>query len=139
MYITIEDFDLTIYNEVSKAIARNQQHHILHKATIALAKIESYISGRYNCAAEFAKTGTARNPLLIKYALDIAVYHLYDIAEAMPTHREKNYDEAIDWLKAISAGKANLSGVEPSLPSDANYPKGDIFMGSQAKRNNSIA
>jgi phage gp36-like protein len=86
-------------------------------------------------AAEFLKTGEARNPLLLEYAMDIAIYNLYNSQEVIPDHRVKRYDDAIDFMKDVVSKRANLEGV-PLIPSDdPNTPTGNIKMGSNPKRN----
>jgi phage gp36-like protein len=134
MYLTIQDFDTSIYPEIRNAIARKSQLNINHQINFALSLIRSRLSARYDMAAEFLKTGEARNPLLLEYAMDIAIYNLYNSQEAIPDHRVKRYDDAIEFLKDVVSKKANLEGV-PLIPTDdLNATQGSIRMGSNPKR-----
>lgn len=137
-YLTIQDFNSSIYPEIRNAIARNSELNINHQINFALSLIRSRLSARYDITSEFLKTAETRNPLLLEYAMDIAIYNLYNSQEAIPDHRVKRYDDAIEFLKDVVSKRANLEGV-PLIPTDdPNTPKGNIKMGSELKRNNHL-
>lgn len=137
-YLTISDFDNSIYPEIKRAIARNSEKYINHQINFALSLIRSRLSARYDMVAEFTKTAEFRNPLLLEYAMDIAIYNLYNSQEVIPEHRVKRYDDAIEFLKDVVSKQANLEGV-PLIPTDdPNTPRGNIKMGSEPKRNNHL-
>lgn len=134
MYLTVADFDNSIYPEIKRAIARNSEKYINHQINFALSLIRSRLSARYDIAAEFLKSGEARNPLLLEYAMDIAIYNLYNSQEVIPDHRVKRYDDAVDFLKDVVLKRANLEGVPLTPSDDPNTSTGNIKMGSNPKR-----
>lgn len=135
-YIEITDFDKSIYPEIKNAIAKYSEQYINHQINFALSLIESRLSTRYDIQAEFQKTGADRNALLITYGLDIAIYNLYSSQEAIPDHRVKRYDDAIEFLQDVVGKKANIAGLPALVIDETNTPKGDIKMGSNPRRAN---
>jgi phage gp36-like protein len=138
MYLTIDDFNKSLYPEIRNAISRGDNADIEHQINIALSIIQSKISLKYDVDSEFSKTGNARNHLLLSVAKNIAIYYLYDKAETIPEHRVKRYDDAMDFLKDIVNGKAVLVGIPLAVTDEITAPKGNIGYGSEPKRNNRL-
>jgi phage gp36-like protein len=137
MYITSKDFDNSLYPEIKQAIARHTELYVNHQINIALAIIESRLGVKYDILAEFAKNGTNRNALILDIALDIAIYKLYNSQEIVPEHRIKRYEDAIEFLKDLVKGTAQIS--IPLLPANANSThSGNVTLGSNKKRVNRI-
>lgn len=102
--------------------ARAEVMRILEVSTISRGMAEnmaeeemtSYLRPRgYDIPAIFSAIEAERNPLIIMYMIDIALYHLHSniTTRATPAIREKRYDAAIDWLEKVSRGS-----LDPSLP-----------------------
>lgn len=113
----------------------NQDDTIRTKAELAArAEMESYLRVRYDVAQIFAVSGEGRHPQLLMYLIDITLYHLHsrinprNISEI----REVRYNQAVDWLKAVSQGK-----IAPDLPALAtDQPSNRTTYGSWTKNQN---
>lgn len=139
MFLTIQDLNSSIYPEIRQAIARGEEAVVNIHINEALAYIQSRLIKKYDIVAELAKQGDARHPLLLKYAKDISIYFLYDQAESIPAKRVKAYDDAVLWLKDLSAGFAVLAGVAPAPASEEDAGQSTSSagqFGSESKRNN---
>ena len=81
--------------------------------------MRSYLNKAYDCDAIFSATGTARHALILMFAIDITVYHIfcqhnpYKIAKI----RQDRYDRAIEWLKGVMKGDITIDGA-PLLPAE---------------------
>ena len=79
----------------------------------ALEVAASYLRVRYNVKETYNKTGDDRNPQLVQAIVHIAIYQMaHRLPQAMGLERWKDrYEESINWLKAVQAGKN-----DPDLP-----------------------
>lgn len=73
---------------------------------LAEAEARSYLIQKYDFDAELAKTGTNRDPQLLAYIIDIALFHLHSriAPRNVPELRQTRYDNAIAWLKMCAFG-----------------------------------
>ena len=73
---------------------------------LAESEARSYLIQKYDFDAELVKIGAARDPQLLAYTVDIALYHLHcRIAPRnIPELRQTKYDNAISWLKMCAFG-----------------------------------
>ena len=99
----------------------------------AQAQRESYLSDRYNAGIIFQQTGNDRNPLVVMYMIDIALYHLFcTITPRMvPDIRIERYRDAMKWLDKVREGDIN-----PNLPENTNKAGDkliDSYFGSNIK------
>lgn len=78
----------------------------------ASAKIDSYIGGRYSLPL------ATTPPLLVHYAVDMAVYYLADRAALNAEEHRKRYEDAISQLEEIRDGKSTLPVDPPAASSD---------------------
>jgi phage gp36-like protein len=108
-YVTIADmiarFGYDAINELSDQSNSGQvdEDNVTLAIEHAESEIDSYLSSRYTTPI------TPAPVILRKVALNLAFYNLHD---DHPTEGvEKLYKDGVDWLKAISAGKASI-GVE---------------------------
>lgn len=104
--VQIRDFELQELTGYTNGIR-------LKSETAAQAEMESYLRDRYKVEDIFSDAGDDRNPLIVMYLIDIALYHLFSAItpRQVPQIRMDRYDAAINWLKAVAAGKLN-----PALP-----------------------
>lgn len=135
-FITTLDFSAAIFREIRENITRFSDTLLLQSSLRAEQEIIIRLSARFNIAPELAKTGSDRNAMLIGICVDIAVYHLYKTQETIPNIRVKAYDDAIDLLKDLANGLANLPGVEAAPTEGENAIVGTIAWGSRRKRDN---
>ena len=123
--LQVRDYELDDITGYTEAIR-------LQSELAAQAEMESYLRDRYNVGIIFSKTADERNPLIVLYMIDIALYHLFSAVASrnVPQIRMDRYDAAVAWLKMVSKGQLN-----PDLPvnSDANGKRIDSIVGSNTK------
>ena len=123
-FIQESDYDATIHREILDALLRHDSPE--SDAAIveicedrAIEEMRGYLDKFYDTDAIFNATGDERNQLVLMMAVDIAVYHIfcqhnpYKISEI----RKERYNRAIDWLKAVAAGKITIANA-PRLPEE---------------------
>lgn len=112
-FLTTQDLLQAIYEEELTAITRGNP--VIAQAAIDTAEeeVQSYLLKDYDAEAIFSQTLTDRSALLVTICTDIAVWRL--IALSNPSiyyeDREKRYEQAIDWLKAVARGT-----IQTALP-----------------------
>lgn len=126
--------------------------------TAAVALMKGYLSARYDVAAIFRPVAPAppedeeeeeeggdeedevadeRNPIVVKYAVDITLKFVYDRLppEQIPESRVYNYEAAIKWLAGVQKQLIN----PPDLPLVATPdPKAYVVFGGNPKRTNHL-
>lgn len=81
--------------------------------------MRGYLNKIYDCNAIFSAREEDRHPLILMFALDIAIYHIftqhnpYKIAKI----RQDRYERAIEWLKGVMGGDVTIDGA-PLMPED---------------------
>lgn len=121
-FINIEDYDATIHREILDSLLRKESASydpqiIEICEDRAIAEMRSYMNKTYDCNAIFAATGADRHALILMFAIDITVYHIfcqhnpYKIAKI----RQDRYDRAVKWLKGVMEGDITIDGA-PLLP-----------------------
>lgn len=96
----------------------------------AISETKGYLTS-FDTDAIFTATGSSRHSLLLTFVKDIAVWHLMALSnyQADLALREKRYDRAVAWLKAVQKGN-----VTPDLPATTNDYLSKISWGSNDKR-----
>lgn len=123
-FINIEDYDASIHREILDSLLRadseNYDPQIIEICEDrAIAEMKSYLNKTYNVEEIFSATGTDRNSLILMFALDIAIYHIfcqhnpYKISQI----RQDRYDRAIEWLKGVMNGDITIADA-PRLPDE---------------------
>jgi phage gp36-like protein len=121
-FIAITDYDASIHREILDALLRqgtaDYDPQIIEICEDrAVAEMRSYLNKKYDCNAIFAAKGQDRHQLILMFALDIAIFHIfvqhnpYKIAKI----RQDRYDRAIEWLKGVMKGDVTIDGA-PLLP-----------------------
>lgn len=130
-FITLDDYDASIHREILDALLRHDSD--TSDAAIievcedrAIDEMRCYLDKFYDCDAIFSATGADRNQLVLMMALDIAIYHIFcqHNPYKMSQIRKDRYDRAVEWLKAVAAGKITIANA-PRLPEEqqaANSP-----------------
>ena len=101
----------------------------------SISEMRGFISF-YDVAAILTTTGTGREPILLLYTKDIAVWHYINLATPNidVAFRQLRYEKAVDWLKGVQKGT-----IVPNLPlptsEDATVQTGKVKFGSNTKRN----
>lgn len=129
-FLTTADYASLIHPDV---LARVQGDASLDDCeNMAVEFMRGYLSSRYQVASIFAATGADRNPILVKYGIDITLYYLYSriSPNAVPEHRKVNYDNAEQWLRRVQKAEIN----PPDLPRVVDGSKDYVQFGSNRKR-----
>ena len=115
-FLTPADYGLQIRDEIRGLLTDGSDPLLEMAAAAAQAEMESYLRGRYDVAAIFAATATARNAQLVMYLVDMALYHLHSRQNPrnVPQIRQDRYEQVIGWLKMARRGE--LSVGLPDLP-----------------------
>lgn len=114
MFLTIQDLDTKLYPEITAMLSRYGEVIVLAHLGTAQGEIETYLGALYDIQPEMQKSGPARHKLLLPMAIDMAIYHMYSLAETTPAHRVKRYEQAIKMLELMSQSKLVLPGVPPA-------------------------
>lgn len=123
-FINIEDYDATIHREILDSLLRKESASydpqiIEICEDRAVAEMRSYMNKTYDCNTIFSATGDDRHALILMFAIDITVYHIfcqhnpYKIAKI----RQDRYDRAVEWLKSVMKGDITIDGA-PLLPEE---------------------
>lgn len=139
MFVTIEEISTHLYEETITAISGDDETLLLAAISGAQAEAKGYLSA-YDTDAIFSATGDDRDPLLLIWVKDLAVFHYINIANPAVNYeaRERRYNAAIAWLKGVQKGT-----IVPDLPVRIT-PEGveenaTLFrFGSNPKRSNHI-
>lgn len=117
-FITTEDYDASIHKEILDALLRDgtddyDPQIIEICEDRAVAEMRSYLSKVYDCDTIFQATGSDRHPLILMFALDIAIYHIFcqHNPYKMSKIRQDRYDRAIEWLKGVMNGDVTIDGA----------------------------
>lgn len=136
-FITPEDYDASIHQEILDALIRDDRSIVEICEDRAIAEMRGYMSARYDCDRVFSAQGSARNQLVLMMALDITIYHIFSIHNPhnMSQIRIDRYNRAIEWLKGVQNGDIIVDGL-PSLPDDERHNISSCQIRSNPKRNN---
>ena len=139
MYLDQTDLEKGLYPEILNVLTRSNPDNISNAISEAIAEVNSYLGVRYNMQAEWNKSGSSRNVLVVKMVRDIALYNCYNISNPvnMPESRAQKYKDTISFLKDVQAERAQLDGL--TRLSDASNTSGRNYLtfGGHNKRNNS--
>lgn len=137
-YITADELRTHLHDEQIETITRGDDTIAQAAIDAAVSETRGYLT-RFDTDRIFQASGSRRNDLLLIFVKDIAVWHLVNLCNAGTELelREKRYDRAVDWLKAVQKGN-----VSPDLPereaeagkADKNNPVGPIAYGSNPRR-----
>ena len=112
-FITDTDYQLVTNPKTLEAISQVSADIRSMAETEAIEELSGYLRARYDVATIFAAEGDDRNPQLVMYGCDIALYHM---SASLPQRigseiREERYKAAIAWLEKVANGD-----VTPDLP-----------------------
>lgn len=122
-FIDIQDYDASIHREILDSLLRkdnpNYDPQIIEICEErAVTEMRTYMSKRYDCDKIFSAQGAQRNQLVLMFAIDIAIYHIFcqHNPYKLSPIREDRYKRAVEWLKGILKGDVSIDGA-PLLPS----------------------
>jgi len=123
-FISTEDYDASIHKEILDALLRtgtdDYDPQIIEICEDrAVAEMRSYLNKTYDCDAIFSARGDDRHQLILMFALDIAIYHIFcqHNPYKMAKIRQERYDRTVEWLKGVMSGDITIDGA-PLLDDD---------------------
>lgn len=123
-FIDTTDYDATIHREILDSLLRKESASydpqiIEICEDRAVAEMRSYLNKTYDCDAVFSATGNDRHALILMFAIDISVYHIFcqHNPYKMAKVRQDRYDRAVEWLKGVMKGDITIDGA-PLLPDE---------------------
>jgi phage gp36-like protein len=140
-FLEANDIETHLYGEVVYEINRSDSNLLQQAINAAVAEAKGYLTA-YHLPTIFSATEDDRNPILLLYIKDIAVWHFIQLANPavdMELRRER-YEYAVKWFEKVQSGRTN---PDLPLPPDLVDAAGNIasvenFLkwGSNIKRNN---
>ena len=135
MFLEEADFRKQIRDDTLERIIGDDASILYDAERATLAEMESYLRVRFDVAQIWNKIGTARNALIVMYAVDILLYHIHSriAPQQIPALRGIRYDSAIAWLKASAKGE--ISPDLPRIEAEGTPISAGIIIKSQPKQN----
>lgn len=127
MTLTEEDYKVVIGETGYKAVSQLSESNVRMAEQEAQEEMTGYLRPKYDVAAIFSAEGTQRNPLIVMYLCDIALYHMSaSLPQKMGSEiRKERYDRAIKWLEGVQAGK-----IVPELPLPVDENGETVYTGT---------
>lgn len=123
-FITLTDYDATIHREILDSLLRTGSETFDPQIVEicedrAVSEMRSYLGKQYDCDAIFSARSAERHQLILMFAVDITVYHIFcqHNPYKMSKIRQDRYDRAIEWLKGVMQGDVTIDGA-PLLPEE---------------------
>lgn len=135
-FILKTDYQNAIRERILDDITEFDDNLLTQAGDFAVSFMDGYLRNRYDTSAIFAETGNSRNPVILMYAIDIAIYQLHHLINPrkVPDMRMERFEKAQDWLQRVSKQLIN-----PDLPVHASPDTIDfIKFGGNTKRSNHV-
>ena len=126
MFITRDDLNKNLYVEIIDAITRLDETREEYGIRAAEEKVKSYLAWKYDLDFIFSKVGDERNFMIVYTVANIALYIIADVLESMPVTIQNAYENSMEYLKDLQAGKATLSGIPE--PKDLETGEPDTYI-----------
>lgn len=137
-FLTPADIVSHLKTEIIEEVQGDNATALQDAVDAAISEMRGYISF-YDVAAILATTGAAREPILLLYTKDLAVWHFIQLSNANIDleFRETRYKLAIAWFEKVQKGT-----TVPNLPlitsDDATAQTGKVKYGSNPRRQTSF-
>ncbi len=111
-FITQEDLNASVHSEIVNAITRQDNTILDILEQRALEQMVGYLSARYDTQKLFNATAEQRSSILVSFAIDILLYHLFSAhnPQKMGQNTIDRYDRALEWLQGVQAQTINPVG-----------------------------
>jgi phage gp36-like protein len=136
-FITRTDLNMAIREHEVNTITSGDSTLVEIAISTALGEMLPYLH-RYDTDTIFAQQAAKRDPLLVRFAVDIAVFELCSIAlpDQDLDNRTARYKRAIGWLKEVRDEKIPVA-LLPKPVTETGGSEAQVMYGSTPKRNNS--
>jgi phage gp36-like protein len=133
-FLIREDFENNINSSILEQIIGTDVSKLDTAEKNALAQISSKLSGRFDIQQESSMSGDARNSNLIRWAVAISVYAIYNTIpdQDIPERVRDNYTDSIKEIANIAAGKEGSDLLR--ITSSDGKSKTKFRWGSSTKR-----
>jgi hypothetical protein len=120
MFVSPEEIYTHLYDESVEAISGDNERMLQMAIDAAVVEAKGYLH-RFDIDKIFNAAGDDRNPLLLYWVKDIAVWHYINIANPGVDWevRERRYNAATAWLKGVQK-----RDIVPDLPAPTD-PDGE--------------
>jgi phage gp36-like protein len=110
LYVLLSEAEIS---DLSADLGDKPDRAVVEEAiTKADALIDGYCEPRYGPLLPF----TPVPDLVRATSADIALYHLFSRRTTMPEVRRLKYEDAVNLLKQVAAGRANIPGIITDNP-----------------------
>ena len=135
-FITKDDLISHLKAEVVDFISESDDDVVNAAIDASIEEAKGYLSD-YDIDTIFGAAGTDRNPIILLYTKDLAVWHFINLANPNVdiAFRETRYRLAIEWLEKVQSRKTNPAiPLRPTLPGGAPYQWDLVAAGSNSSR-----
>ena len=135
-FINPEDYDASIHREILDALTREDDSLLEVCEDQAVAEMRGYLSARFDCDRIFSATGEQRHPLVLMFAKDITLYHVFCVhnPQKISKIRIDRYSRSLEWLKGVAKYEISVEGL-PLKDSEESWKASPFQMRSNPKRN----
>jgi phage gp36-like protein len=133
MFITREDLDNSLYEEIIDAIIRHgqgseakAQERVTYGIRTAESVLRSELGSLWDLEPLFARTGEEREPVLVDACANIALYIIADVLEQMPVTVAEPYERTVKWIERVQKGSASIPGA--ARPADPDTGQTDSYI-----------
>lgn len=133
MFITRDDLKIAIREYEVDEITGGDDTLVEAAISAAIGEMKPYLF-RYDTGKIFNATGKDREPLLVRFAVDITIFGIVSIARPDQDleNRRALYRRAIDWLKQVRD-----EDLPTGLPRPEHVPEDStVLSGGRVKRDN---
>lgn len=114
-FIDIGDYDASIHREILDSLLRSGSDDYDPQIVEicedrAVSEMRSYMNKTYDCDDIFSARGEDRHPLILMFAIDIAIYHIY--CQHNPYKMSKIRQDRYD--RAVKCSRESWPGTSPS-------------------------
>lgn len=130
-FIDPSDYNSSIHREILDSLVRRERSAGVSNPDYdpeivevcedrAVGEMQGYLMKSYDTEAIFNARGSERHALILMYAIDIAIYHLFSLHNPYKISelRKARYDRAIEWLKMVAKGDITIGGAPRLSESD---------------------
>lgn len=135
-FLTPSEINTHLYGEIQNEISRNDVTLMESAIKAAIEEVGGYLSN-YDRTAIFNAIGDSRNPIILLYSKDVAVWHFIQLGNPNVeiALRERRYELAITRLLEIQKG-VNVPNLPlPTVP-DLPEQSGQVRYGNARARLN---
>ena len=134
-YITRDDYLVKIRNQRLTQLLDTTGSVLLDDAeATALQVIKDALFELYDVDTIFSQTGANRDKQVVRWVCNLAIYYLHERLpdNQIPEHVSANYEETMDFLKALELGKRSVQ--LPRKQDSTGQQKTKLKWGSAPRR-----